>query len=253
MIRINEILDKTAVYLSEQEQALITKAYVFSAAAHAVDQGMGRIPGPAKIRAQPQGGNPPGKRVAQLPGRAVVHLGTVEPGHHQIAAGQPLHAPPEDMRLGRLPERLQVEVRKKIPRPQHRHPGQGAQAVAQPGEKPPFGHGEKRPGQIDTHGLLRRGHHVVHETVQGGLRHAEPHVFGQGRGDIETHDGPLGRSGQRGGIFGHPRRTLGKIHRAQNGLHGRHGGCSLVFDGRVASAPQVFPGPTEKPVTARTP
>lgn len=35
MIRINEILDKTAVYLSEQEQALITKAYVFSAAAHA--------------------------------------------------------------------------------------------------------------------------------------------------------------------------------------------------------------------------
>jgi len=35
MIRINEILDKTAVYLSEQEQALITKAYVFSATAHA--------------------------------------------------------------------------------------------------------------------------------------------------------------------------------------------------------------------------
>jgi GTP pyrophosphokinase len=35
MIRINEILDKTAVYLTEQEQALITKAYVFSAAAHA--------------------------------------------------------------------------------------------------------------------------------------------------------------------------------------------------------------------------
>jgi len=35
MIRINEILDKTAVYLTEQEQAIITKAYVFSAAAHA--------------------------------------------------------------------------------------------------------------------------------------------------------------------------------------------------------------------------
>ena len=35
MIRINEILDKTAVYLTEQEQALLTKAYVFSAAAHA--------------------------------------------------------------------------------------------------------------------------------------------------------------------------------------------------------------------------
>ncbi len=35
MIRINDILDKTAVYLSEAEQALITKAYVFSAAAHA--------------------------------------------------------------------------------------------------------------------------------------------------------------------------------------------------------------------------
>ncbi|WP_246198026.1 RelA/SpoT family protein [Solidesulfovibrio aerotolerans] len=35
MIRINEILDKTALYLTEQEQALITKAYVFSAAAHA--------------------------------------------------------------------------------------------------------------------------------------------------------------------------------------------------------------------------
>lgn len=35
MIRINEILDKTAVYLTEAEQALITKAYVFSAAAHA--------------------------------------------------------------------------------------------------------------------------------------------------------------------------------------------------------------------------
>jgi GTP pyrophosphokinase len=35
MIRINEILDKTAVYLTEPEQALITKAYVFSATAHA--------------------------------------------------------------------------------------------------------------------------------------------------------------------------------------------------------------------------
>jgi GTP pyrophosphokinase len=35
MIRINEILDKTAVYLTEAEQALLTKAYVFSAAAHA--------------------------------------------------------------------------------------------------------------------------------------------------------------------------------------------------------------------------
>jgi GTP pyrophosphokinase len=35
MIRINEILDKTAVYMTEAEQALITKAYVFSAAAHA--------------------------------------------------------------------------------------------------------------------------------------------------------------------------------------------------------------------------
>ncbi len=35
MIRINEILDKTSTYLNEQEQALITKAYVFSAAAHA--------------------------------------------------------------------------------------------------------------------------------------------------------------------------------------------------------------------------
>ncbi|OLN27306.1 GTP pyrophosphokinase [Desulfovibrio sp. DV] len=35
MIRINEILDKTALYLNEQDQALITKAYVFSAAAHA--------------------------------------------------------------------------------------------------------------------------------------------------------------------------------------------------------------------------
>jgi GTP diphosphokinase / guanosine-3',5'-bis(diphosphate) 3'-diphosphatase len=35
MIRINEILDKTAVYLTEPEQAIITKAYVFSAAAHA--------------------------------------------------------------------------------------------------------------------------------------------------------------------------------------------------------------------------
>ena len=35
MIRINEILEKTAAYLTEQEQALITKAYVFSAAAHA--------------------------------------------------------------------------------------------------------------------------------------------------------------------------------------------------------------------------
>ncbi len=35
MIRINEILDKTSAYLNEQEQAIITKAYVFSAAAHA--------------------------------------------------------------------------------------------------------------------------------------------------------------------------------------------------------------------------
>jgi len=35
MIRINEILDKTSAYLNEQEQALITKAYVFSATAHA--------------------------------------------------------------------------------------------------------------------------------------------------------------------------------------------------------------------------
>jgi len=35
MIRINEILEKTALYLSDQEQAIITKAYVFSAAAHA--------------------------------------------------------------------------------------------------------------------------------------------------------------------------------------------------------------------------
>ena len=35
MIRINEILDKAAVYLSGPDQALIQKAYVFSAAAHA--------------------------------------------------------------------------------------------------------------------------------------------------------------------------------------------------------------------------
>ncbi len=35
MIRINEILDKAAVYLSGPEQAFIQKAYVFSAAAHA--------------------------------------------------------------------------------------------------------------------------------------------------------------------------------------------------------------------------
>jgi GTP pyrophosphokinase len=35
MIRINEILDKAAAYLSGPDQALIQKAYVFSAAAHA--------------------------------------------------------------------------------------------------------------------------------------------------------------------------------------------------------------------------
>ncbi len=35
MIRINEILDKAAVYLSGPDQAVIQKAYVFSAAAHA--------------------------------------------------------------------------------------------------------------------------------------------------------------------------------------------------------------------------
>ncbi len=35
MIRINEILDKAAVYLSGSDQALVQKAYVFSAAAHA--------------------------------------------------------------------------------------------------------------------------------------------------------------------------------------------------------------------------
>ena len=35
MIRINEILDKTAHYLSPEENGLIQKAYVFSAAAHA--------------------------------------------------------------------------------------------------------------------------------------------------------------------------------------------------------------------------
>jgi len=46
MIRINEILDKTAIYLSEQEQALITKAYIFSAAAHA---GQVRLSGEAYL------------------------------------------------------------------------------------------------------------------------------------------------------------------------------------------------------------
>ncbi|MFN2343778.1 MAG: HD domain-containing protein, partial [Desulfonatronovibrio sp.] len=35
MIRINEILDKAAAYLSGPDQALIQKAYVFSASAHA--------------------------------------------------------------------------------------------------------------------------------------------------------------------------------------------------------------------------
>lgn len=35
MVRINEILDKAAGYLPEEDQALIRKAYVFSAAAHA--------------------------------------------------------------------------------------------------------------------------------------------------------------------------------------------------------------------------
>ncbi|MFP5239115.1 MAG: HD domain-containing protein, partial [Acidobacteriota bacterium] len=35
MIRINEIMDKVAPYMSQADQDLITKAYVYSATAHA--------------------------------------------------------------------------------------------------------------------------------------------------------------------------------------------------------------------------